>query len=92
LVSETGGELKLTKSLKKVIFTSFVKAKMSVQSLAALYGFSLGQIENTIREAVMDRQNAAELVAQEKGRLLEENARLIAPICGAPGCNMPRNR
>jgi len=84
-----GGELKLTRNLKKVIVDSYLKDRSSSQRLAALYGLSVVQIENTIREAVMDQQNAAELVVQEKGRLLEENARLIAPICGAPGCNMP---
>jgi hypothetical protein len=86
---QRGGELKLTKNLKKVIVDSFLKDRSSAQRLAALYGLSVAQIENTIREAIMDQENAAELVAQEKGRLLEENARLIAPICGAPGCNMP---
>ena len=41
--------MKLTKNLKRIIATSFLQERIPIKSLAELYGFSIGQIENVIR-------------------------------------------
>jgi len=77
LASKTGGELKLTKNLKRIIATSFLQERIPIKSLAELYGFSIGQIENVIRGAIPDQRDRAEFAERELRQARDENARLI---------------
>ena len=81
---ERGGELKLTKNLKRIIATSFLQERISIKSLAELYGFSIAQIENVIREAIIDQRGRAEFAEKELRQTRDENTRLIHQAEGEP--------
>ena len=76
--------MKLTKNLKRIIATSFLQERISIKSLAELYGFSIAQIENVIREAIIDQRGRAEFAEKELRQTRDENARLIHQAEGEP--------
>jgi replication initiation and membrane attachment protein DnaB len=76
--------LKLTKNLKRIIATSFLQERISIKSLAELYGLSVAQIENVIREAILDQRARAEFAERELRHARDENARLIHQAQGEP--------
>ncbi len=69
--------MKLTKNLKRIITTSFLQERIQINSLAELYGFSIAQIENVIREAILDQRSRVEFAERELRQARDENARLI---------------